>query len=67
MSSQRHKDTEIYTGSGHHYGAIPYSSVMWWIASRAEDEPYKGKNNLLRRGVLVLGGCEDDLDLFKMS
>ena len=28
---------------------------MWWIASRAEDEQYKGKNNLLRRGALVLG------------
>ena len=27
----------------------------WWIASRAEDEQYKGKNNLLRRGALVLG------------
>ena len=27
----------------------------WWIASWAEDEQYKGKNSLLRRGVLVLG------------
>ena len=27
----------------------------WWIASWAEDEQYKGKNILLRRGVLVLG------------
>ena len=35
----------------------------WWIASRAEDEQYKGKNSLLRRGVLVLGGCEDGSDL----
>ena len=33
----------------------------WWIASWADDEQYKGKNSLLRRGVLVLGGCEDDL------
>ena len=29
--------------------------MVWWIASRAEDEKYKGKNGLLRRGVLVLG------------
>ena len=50
--NMRHK---IYTGSGHRYGVIPYSSVVWWIASWAEDEKYKGKNNLLRRGVLVLG------------
>ena len=27
----------------------------WWIASWADDEQYKGKNSLLRRGVLVLG------------
>ena len=37
--------------------------MVWWIASRAEDEQYKGKNNLLRRGALVLGECEDGLDL----
>ena len=29
--------------------------MVWWIASWAEDEWYKGKNSLLRRGVLVLG------------
>ena len=38
--------------------------MVWWIASWAEDEQYKGKNNLLRRGVLVLGGCEDELNEF---
>ena len=27
----------------------------WWIASWYEDEQYKGKNSLLRRGLLVLG------------
>ena len=41
--------------------------MVWWIASRAENEQYKGKNSLLRRGVLVLGGCEDDLNPFEMS
>ena len=46
---------KIYTGSGHHCGVIPYSSVVWWIASWADDEQYKGKNSLLSRGVLVLG------------
>ena len=59
----QHKRHEIYTGLGHRCGVIPYSSVVWWIASWAEDEQYKGKNSLLRRGVLVLGGCEDDLNL----
>ena len=39
----------------------------WWIASWAEDEQHKGKNNLLRRGVLVLGGCEDELNEFATS
>ena len=39
----------------------------WWIASWAEDEQYKGKNSLLRRGVLVLGGGEDELDPFETS
>ena len=37
--------------------------MVWWIASWADDEQYKGKNSLLRRGVVVLGGCEDGLDL----
>ena len=45
----------VYTGLGHHCGVIPYSSVVWWIASWAEDEQLQGKNNLLRRGALVLG------------
>ena len=48
----RHK---IYTGSGHHCGVIPYSSVIWWIASSAMDEQLQGKNHLLRRCVLVFG------------
>ena len=30
-------------------------SVVWWIASWAEDELVQGKNILLRRGVLELG------------
>ena len=49
----RHK---IYTGLGHRCGVIPYSGVVWWIASWAEDEQLQGKNSLARRGVLVLGG-----------
>ena len=56
----RHK---IYTGSGHRCGVIPYSSVVWWIASWAEDEQLQGKNSLLRRGVLVFGECDDGMDL----
>ena len=37
--------------------------MVWWIASRAEDEQYKGKNSLLRGRVLLLGGCVGELDL----
>ena len=33
-SSKRHKDTAIYTSSGHRCGVIAYSSVVWWIASK---------------------------------
>ena len=29
--------------------------MVWWIASWAKDEQLQGKNNLPRRGVLVLG------------
>ena len=29
--------------------------MVWWIASRAEDEQLQWKNNVLRRGSLVLG------------
>ena len=46
-----HKRDKIYTGSGHRCGVIPNSSVVWWIASWAEHEQYKGKNYLPRRGV----------------
>ena len=41
--------------------------MVWWIAYQVEDEQYKGKNSLLRRGVLVLGGCEDGLDLVQVE
>ena len=54
-TNPQHKRHEIYTGSGHRCGVIPYSSVVWWIASWAEDEQLQGKNSLLRRGALVLG------------
>ena len=40
LERRTHKGHEIYTGSGHHCGLIPYSSV-WWIASWADDEQYK--------------------------
>ena len=66
-TNSQHKRHEIYTSLGHRCGVIPYSSVVWWIASRTEDEQYKGKNSLLRRGVLVLGGCEDELNEFDVS
>ena len=54
---EQHKRHRVYTGSGHRCGVIPYSSVVWWIASWAKDEQLQGKNNLLRRGALVLGEC----------
>ena len=37
--------------------------MVWWIASWAKEELVQGKNSLLRRGVLVLGECEDGMDL----
>ena len=54
-TNPQHKRHEIYTGSGHRCGVIPYSNVVWWIASWAEDEQLQGKNSLLRSGALVLG------------
>ena len=53
-SNSQNKGHMVYTGSGHRCGVIPYSSVVWWIASWTEDEQVQGKNNLLRRGVLGL-------------
>ena len=47
-TNSQHMGNKIYTGSGHRCGVIPYSSVVWWIASWADDEHYKGKNSLLR-------------------
>ena len=46
---------------------MAYSSVVWWIASWAEDEQVQGMNNLLRRGVLEHGKvmCEDGMDLIQ--
>ena len=44
--------------------------MVWWIASWAEDEQYKGKSSLLRRGVHVLGELvwvRVDLNPFGMS
>ena len=37
---------------------MPYSNVVWWIASWAKDEQLQGKNSLTRTGVLVLGELE---------
>ena len=37
-SNSQNKGHMVYTGSGHRCGVIPYSSVVWWIASWAEDE-----------------------------
>ena len=54
-SNSQNKRHKVYTGSGHRCGVIPYSSVVWWVVSRAEDEQLQGKNSLLRRGALVLG------------
>ena len=55
LARRTHKGREVYTGLGHHCGVIPYSSVVWWIDSGAEDEWLQGKNGILRKGVLVLG------------
>ena len=43
-SSKRHKETEIYTGSGHHCGVIPDSSVCGGFPRGAMDEQVQGMN-----------------------
>ena len=48
LTNSQHKRHKIYIGLGHRCGVIPYSCVVCWIASRADDEQYKGKNSLLR-------------------
>ena len=45
LPKELHKRHKVYTGSGHRCGVIPYSSVVWWIASRAEDEKYEGRTS----------------------
>ena len=52
--TQGTRDTWVYTGSGHRCGVVPYSSVVWWIDSWAEDVQVQDMNSLLRRGVLEL-------------
>ena len=52
--TRRTKGHKIFTSLVHRCGVVPYSSVVWWIASWAEDEHLQGKNSLLRRGALVL-------------
>ena len=42
-TNTQHKRHKIYTGSDHRCGVIPYSSVVWWIASWVYDEQYKGR------------------------
>ena len=53
MNSQ-HKGDKIYTGSGHHCGVIPYSSV--WCGGLPlglDDEQYKAEQP--REGLLLAG------------
>ena len=45
---------EIYTSSGHHCGVIPYSSVVWWIASWADDDE-RYKEEQPREGLFLAG------------
>src|SRR3954471_10479692 len=54
LSKEQHKRHMVYTGSGHQCGVIPYSSVVWWIASWADDdEQYKEEQP--REGLLSTG------------
>ena len=52
-TKSEHKGHKIYTGSGHRCGVIPYSSVVWWIASWADDEQYKEEQP--REGLFLAG------------
>ena len=54
-SNSQNKGYMVYTGSGHRCGVVPYSTVVWWIASWADDEQYKGRTT--SRGEVFLGWC----------
>ena len=43
LHDEQHKGRKVYTDLVHRCGVIPYSSVWWWIASRADGEQYKGR------------------------
>ena len=65
-TNSQHKGHKIYTGSGHRCGVIPYSSVVWWIASWAEDEqlqreerPPEQRCSCDWRACVVSGGLND--------
>ena len=54
---EHHKRHRVYTGSGNRGGVIPYSSVVWWIASWADDdEQYKEEQP--HKGLFFAGGDE---------
>ena len=65
--TRRTKELKIYTGLGHRCGVIPYSSVVWWIATWAGDEQYKGRTasrgSILGWGDELLGGVQSPFSL----
>src|SRR3954471_18974873 len=68
LLQEQRKRHRVYTGSGYHCGVIPYSSVVWWIASRAdEEEQYKEERPreglFLARGWTIRGGSLSLLSL----
>ena len=55
--NSQHKGHKIYTGSGHRCCVIPYSGVVSWIASWANDEQYKGRTSSRGEAFLCLVVC----------
>src|SRR4051812_37590640 len=55
LSYGKHKRHRVYTGSGHRCCVIPYSSVVWWIASWADDDK-QYKEEQPREGLFLAGG-----------
>ena len=60
LNDEQHKGHEVYTGSGHHCGVIPYSSV--WCGGLPlglDDEQYKAeqpREGLFLAGAMNCGG-----------
>src|SRR3954463_14606992 len=56
LLKEQYKKHRVYTGSGHRCGVIPYSSVVWWIASWADEDDEHYKVEQPREGLFLAWG-----------